>query len=168
MKSFKFEVLATTKDGVNVVFDGEIAVDTPVYVIAEDGSKTPAPDGDLTFEDGTIIGVIGGKISSITPPSEDTTQEDMSTEETTETTETTQTNQFEAQMTEFSTQLAELKAEFASIKEMITNLSSEFSNEKVVIEEKFKAITIVEKTDETEKESKKVPSLSALFSAMKK
>ena len=46
----------TLKDGTKVVIEGE-----NVFTVAEDGAKTPAPDGEHELADGTKIKVAGGK-----------------------------------------------------------------------------------------------------------
>lgn len=53
-------------DNGNLIWEGdEIAVDMEVFVEAEDGNLTPAPDGDYTTDD-KIITVAGGKVIAIT------------------------------------------------------------------------------------------------------
>lgn len=47
----------TLKDGTKVVVEGDM-----VSVVAEDGTKTPAPDGEHELEDGTKITVTEGKL----------------------------------------------------------------------------------------------------------
>lgn len=49
---------AKLKDGVTVVEYEKLEPGMPVFVVSEDGStKTPAPEGEHTLEDGTIIEV---------------------------------------------------------------------------------------------------------------
>lgn len=47
---------ATTAEGVVVMYDGELAVGTQVFIEAEGEEQLPAPEGDhqLTLEDGTV------------------------------------------------------------------------------------------------------------------
>ncbi len=33
-----------------------------VFVVGADGAETPAPDGDHTLEDGTVVKTLGGKV----------------------------------------------------------------------------------------------------------
>jgi hypothetical protein len=47
----------TLKDGTKAVIEGE-----NVFTVAEDGAKTPAPDGEHELADGTKIKVAGGKL----------------------------------------------------------------------------------------------------------
>lgn len=65
MKKFKFELLAKLNDGTPIVFDGDFLVGTAVFTIDAEGQKQPAPDGELTLEDGSKFTVKGGLIESI-------------------------------------------------------------------------------------------------------
>lgn len=59
---------ALLQDGTKVRVDGEtLEVGAAVFVVAEDGTEQPAPDGEHVLEDGTTIVVIEGKISEIRP-----------------------------------------------------------------------------------------------------
>lgn len=44
-------------DGTVVHIKGE-----EVFVVGADGAETPAPDGDHTLEDGTVVKTMGGKV----------------------------------------------------------------------------------------------------------
>lgn len=57
----------TLVDGTVVTYDGDMPmVGVPIYVIPSDGTDNlPAPDGVLTFEDGTEVEVVGGIITSV-------------------------------------------------------------------------------------------------------
>lgn len=60
---------AKTKDGQALQIEGDtIAPGAKVMVVGQDGTPAPAPDGELTLEDGTIITCKGGLITEITPP----------------------------------------------------------------------------------------------------
>jgi hypothetical protein len=48
---------ATLKDGTKVVIEGDM-----VSVVAEDGTKTAAPDGEHELADGTKIKTVAGKV----------------------------------------------------------------------------------------------------------
>lgn len=62
----KFEQ-AKTSEGVVVVWDGELATGTPLFVIDEAGTQQAAPDGEHTLEDGTMITTAGGLVVTVTP-----------------------------------------------------------------------------------------------------
>lgn len=65
MEKSKF-VQATTSEGVVVKSDAEMfAVGVEVYVESEDGTKTPAPDGVHTLDNGMTITVVEGKIATM-------------------------------------------------------------------------------------------------------
>jgi hypothetical protein len=58
-------------DGVTVVEADEFASGFDIFVVAEDGSKTAAPDGEHTTESGLKVKTEGGKIVSVEPASEE-------------------------------------------------------------------------------------------------
>jgi hypothetical protein len=58
-------------DGVTVVEAEEFAPGFDVFVVAEDGSKTAAPDGEHVTESGLKVKTEGGKIVSVEPASEE-------------------------------------------------------------------------------------------------
>ena len=55
---------ATLTDGTKVMYEGELAEGT--IVLLEDG--TAAPDGEHTFEDGTVISIEGGQVVAVAKP----------------------------------------------------------------------------------------------------
>ena len=82
-----------TKDGIILNFEGELAVGTEIFIIAENGS-TPAPDAEYILEDGSKIKVVEGKVDEIIPaeapvegapaevPAEEVVAEEVPVEET--------------------------------------------------------------------------------------
>ena len=58
-------------DGVTVVEAEEFAPGFDIFVVAEDGSKTAAPDGEHVTESGLKVKAEGGKIVSVEPASEE-------------------------------------------------------------------------------------------------
>ena len=68
---------ATTDKGV-LSWDGDDdlpAVGAPVYVDDEEGNRGEAPEGEYTFEDGTVVVVADGKVSEIREPEADSVTE---------------------------------------------------------------------------------------------
>jgi hypothetical protein len=62
---------ATLADGTTIVEVEKLEVGFPVSIVAEDGSLTPAPEGEHTLEDGTKIMVdANGAITEIMPAGE--------------------------------------------------------------------------------------------------
>ena len=62
----------TTSSGVVVETEGDFEIGKEVYVVAEDGTTSPAPDGQHTLpEFNIVIETEGGVCSSITPMSSD-------------------------------------------------------------------------------------------------
>jgi len=55
---------ATLADGTQIKYPGELAVDTAITVVTAEG-EVPAPDGDHTLEDGTIVKTKDGKVAEI-------------------------------------------------------------------------------------------------------
>ena len=63
------------EDGTNLTVEGDELVVGAVVTVSNEDSEIPAPDGEYTLEDGTMIAIVDGKIESITPK-EDETPED--------------------------------------------------------------------------------------------
>lgn len=59
---------ATLADGTEISYSGEIAVGTPIMMVAQDGTESPAPDGEHTLSDGRVIKVMGGAIAEVEAP----------------------------------------------------------------------------------------------------
>jgi hypothetical protein len=73
----KFEQ-ATLKDGTVVQWEGELAVGTALFVVAEDGEALPAPDGQHEVEGGLVVTTVDGIVTEIV---EAQVEEEMSAEE---------------------------------------------------------------------------------------
>lgn len=56
-----------TKDGIVLKWEGDAAIDTEVFIVAEDGTEAPADNGDYVLEDGTTIVIANGKVAEIKP-----------------------------------------------------------------------------------------------------
>ena len=72
-----------TKDGIILNFEGELAVGTEIFIVAENGS-TPAPDAEYILEDGSKLKVVDGKVDEIMEaetPVEDAPAEEIPVEE---------------------------------------------------------------------------------------
>lgn len=68
MKSKKFAKV-TTADGKTLEYDGDTpVVGASIMVAGADGGNIPAPDGEYTLEDGTILVVGAGVITDIKAP----------------------------------------------------------------------------------------------------
>jgi hypothetical protein len=55
---------ATLADGTIIKYPGELATETAITVVTAEG-EIPAPDGDHTLEDGTIVRTKDGKVTEI-------------------------------------------------------------------------------------------------------
>lgn len=66
-----------TKDGIVLKWEGEAAIDVEVFVVAEDGTETPADNGDYVLEDGTTIVIANGKVAEIKPVETTTPEENL-------------------------------------------------------------------------------------------
>jgi hypothetical protein len=62
----KFEQ-AKLEDGTIVMWEGELATGTALFVVAEDGTQLPAPDAEHKLEDGSIVSTVGGLVVTVTP-----------------------------------------------------------------------------------------------------
>jgi hypothetical protein len=100
---------AMLTDGTKVMYEGELAEGT--IVLLEDG--TAAPDGEHTFEDGTVISIEGGQVVAVAKPM---TEQKMAIQKLTE------------QVTKLETENAELKSNFEkSITESVAKVEEKFS-----------------------------------------
>jgi hypothetical protein len=70
----KFEQ-AKLEDGTIVMWEGELATGTALFVVAEDGTQMPAPDAEHKLEDGTIVSTVGGLVVTVTPAEAETEAE---------------------------------------------------------------------------------------------
>ncbi len=62
----KFEQ-AKLEDGTIVMWEGELATGTALFVVAEDGTQLPAPDAEHKLDDGSIVSTVGGLVVTVTP-----------------------------------------------------------------------------------------------------
>ena len=71
------ELASVKTDKGDLLYDGELAVGTEVFVADEKGNQTAAPDGDYTLENGNVVKVAGGKVSEIVEaePAEETAEQ---------------------------------------------------------------------------------------------
>jgi hypothetical protein len=100
---------ATLTDGTIVKWDGELKEE--VVITLEDGSA--APNGEHTFEDGTVIMVEDGVVKAVAKPM---TEQEMAIQKLTE------------QVTKLETENAELKSNFEkSITESVAKVEEKFS-----------------------------------------
>jgi hypothetical protein len=100
---------ASLTDGTKVMWEGELSEGT--IVLLEDG--TAAPDGEHTFEDGTVISIEGGQVVAVAKPM---TEQEMAIQKLTE------------MVTKLETENAELKSSFEkSISESVTKVEEKFS-----------------------------------------
>ena len=100
---------AMLTDGTKVMYEGELEEGT--IVLLEDGSA--APDGEHTFEDGTVISIEGGQVVAVAKPM---TEQEMAIQKLTE------------QVTKLETENAELKSNFEkSITESVAKVEEKFS-----------------------------------------
>jgi hypothetical protein len=98
---------ATLTDGTKVMYEGELAEGT--IVLLEDG--TAAPDGEHTFEDGTVISIEGGQVVAVAKPM---TEQEMAIQNLTE------------MVTKLETENAELKSNF---EKSINKVEEKFSSQ---------------------------------------
>jgi len=82
----KFEQ-AKLEDGTIVMWEGELATGTALFVVAEDGTQMPAPDAEHKLENGSIVSTVGGLVVTVTPAEaeeekeiEDKKKEEMASE----------------------------------------------------------------------------------------
>ena len=122
------ETLASVAtDKGELLYNGELAVDTEVFIADEEGNQTPAPDGEYTLENGNVLKVVEGKVAEIVESkAEEETPEEAPTED------------FAAIKSENES----LKAEVAELKKQIAALAAQPmakpAHDEVVTTETFK------------------------------
>jgi hypothetical protein len=100
---------AMLTDGTKVMYEGELAEGT--IVLLEDG--TAAPDGEHTFEDGTVISIEGGQVVAVAKPM---TEQEMAIQKLTE------------MVTKLESENAELKSNFEKqITDSVAKVEEKFS-----------------------------------------
>lgn len=163
----EFETVKTS-NGV-LEYDGELAVDTEVYVTNEEtGERVPANDGEYVTEENKVITVADGKVISIvekeetpeeTPAEAENPTDDVVAEDVPEGTEGETTEDAPKEETKEETdEVAELKTRIAELEETVAKLIELIDGMKKETEEKFSKISLAKPaTEEFEqvKETKK-------------
>lgn len=88
-----------------LLYEGELAVGTEVFVADEEGNQVVAPDGEYTLEDGKVVVVAEGKVAEII---------EVSVEETPE--ETEDVDAIKAENATLKAEVAELKKQIETLK----------------------------------------------------
>ena len=118
----------TTDNGI-IVWEGEddLKIGDAVFIESEEGERTPAPDGDYTLEDGTIIRVEGGKVveivevepeTEVEPTAEAVVEEETPAEETPA--EDDRVAKLEERVTKLEGQIAALLEANTAMKEQLS------------------------------------------------
>ena len=146
----EFETLKT--DNGVLEYDGELAVDTEVYVTNEEtGERVPAADGVYTTEENVVITVAEGKVVSIEEKVEETpeeTTEEVAAEEVTEETTSGTTEDVVEVVEETIDELAELKAKVEELTNIVNELVSVIDSMKKDTDEKFSKISLAKPASE--------------------
>jgi hypothetical protein len=79
VKSQKF-ASAKLADGTEITYEGELAEGTIVMVVDAEGNEVKAPDGEHTLEDGRVIVVADGVVTSVVEASSEEASEELSEE----------------------------------------------------------------------------------------
>ena len=122
----KFEQ-AKLEDGTIVMWEGELATGTALFVVDEQGTQMPAPDGEHKLEDGTIVSTAGGLVVTITPADaegeEEVEVEDKKTED--------MAGELEMLVEKLAEKLAALEAKIEEMGKKPEAMSTEDVNSKV-------------------------------------
>jgi hypothetical protein len=94
----------------DLLYDGELAVGTEVFVADAEGNQIPAEDGDYILEDGKTIKVADGKVAEIVEPE----AEEETPEETAE--EAEDVAAIKAENEALKAEVAELKSQVEALK----------------------------------------------------
>lgn len=118
----------TTDNGI-IVWEGEddLKIGDAVFIESEEGERTPAPDGDYTLEDGTIIRVADGKVAEIVEV-EPETEVEPTTEEVVEGEQTEEETPAEDdRVAKLEDRVAKLEEQIASLLEANATMSEQLS-----------------------------------------
>ena len=102
------ELASVKTDKGDLLYDGELAVGTEVFVADEEGNQTAAPDGDYTLENGNVVKVADGKVAEIieAAPAEENTPAEEETAAI-----KAENESLKAEIAELKKQIAELSAQ---------------------------------------------------------
>lgn len=116
-EALKFMVETALEDG-TIVFTPAESWDlgVEIYTKDADGNPVAVADGDYIVADGTVISVLEGKVSAITPKKEDEVEVEVTVEaEQAEQAEVLTKQYVDDALTAITEQITELKAEFEKI-----------------------------------------------------
>lgn len=134
---------AKLSDGTVVVWEDELQTGTPLFVIDEAGTQQPAPDGEHTLEDGTIVTTAGGLVVTVTPKEQDKEVE-IEVEAAKEEKKDEMAGEMEMMVTKLAEKVAELEAKIEEMgkKEAMSSdeVEAKVSEVKSELENKFAAI----------------------------
>ena len=113
----------TDTDKGTLVYEGDLAEGTEVGLVQEGGEVIPAPDGEYTAADGSVIAVAEGKVVSVTAPEAPAAEEEARKAEEAMAAVRSENEALSAQVVELrgekealAAQVAELQAEVEKLK----------------------------------------------------
>jgi len=118
---------AKLADGTIISWEGELKEGAAIMVVDESGNMTPAPDATHTLEDGTEVYTVGGLVTAIEKPSEDTGPLEMSSE-------------FEQIFTKHIEQFSGVIGRVEALENSFAELSKIIADSKVDVESKFSKV----------------------------
>lgn len=134
---------AKLSDGTVVVWEDELQTGTPLFVIDEAGTQQPAPDGEHTLEDGTVVTTAGGLVVTVTPKEQEKEVE-IEVEAAKEDKKDEMAGEMEMMVTKLAEKVAELEAKIEEMgkKEAMSSdeVEAKVSEVKSELENKFAAI----------------------------
>lgn len=147
-KAVKEEFMNTKlEDGTNVTFDA-LEIGSAFFIKTDSETKVPAPEGDYTLKDGTVVTVgPDNLINKVTlpnapvneTPAEEVVTEDMPVEETpTEEVEVeveTPETEIDPKVAELETKISDLEKKLAEILAKMDEMNIQFSKQENKIEE---------------------------------
>ncbi len=110
----------------SLIYDGELAIDTPVQTEDADGNIITAPDGEYLTEEGKTIVVADGKIAEIKEPliEEEIVEEALADEPVEEpVVEEPKEDERDAKIAELEAKIAEYEATIAELENQIKELT---------------------------------------------
>lgn len=142
-EALKFMVEAALEDGTIVFTPAENwDLGVEIYTKDADGNPVAVADGDYIVADGTVLSVVEGKISAITPASEDEVEVEVTVEaEQAEQAEVLTKQYVDDALSAMTEQFTELKAEFEKLLSSKEIEMSEVSKELDTVKAAYSALS---------------------------
>lgn len=138
-KRAKLNMTVKTTEGIDIYFDGELGVGTPVFI--DEAMTTPAPDGVHTY-DGKVYTVAGGVVTEVSEVQAQKTELELANEKIADLT---------AQLTAKEGEITAAKDEVAKVNAAVEEIQKEFVALKNTVVTGKDAITVAADVNRNDK-----------------